>query len=86
MLYKRIYGISDNPTIVYVQDILVMKSHKRMGIGSNLLELTINKFKDIRQKILITEDKEEAINFYESNGFLKTSKKNIISFIRLDLP
>ena len=61
--------VGDGLTIVYIQDILVMKSHKRRKIGSLLLQKALEKFKNIRQKVLLTDDNEETRGFYEALGF-----------------
>ena len=76
--------IGDGLTIVYIQDILVLKSYKRMGIGTKLMEIALQKFNSVRQKVLLTEDNDEARGFYESLGFQSADKGKLVAFVKLD--
>ncbi|MDF1674505.1 MAG: GNAT family N-acetyltransferase [Vicingaceae bacterium] len=76
--------VGDGLTIVYIQDILVMKSHKRRKIGSLLLQKALEKFKNIRQKVLLTDDNEETRGFYEALGFSSCDKGNLVAFVKLE--
>ena len=73
--------VSDGCTILYIQDILVLKEYKRQGIGTTLINETIKKFINIRQKVLLTEDNTETRGFYESLGFDSCDKGQLVSFI-----
>lgn len=48
--------VGDGLTIVYLQDILVLPSHQRLGIGRQLFQRILAPFHDVRQKVLITDD------------------------------
>ena len=61
--------VGDGLSILYVQDILILTDYKRMGIGSELMNAVMTEFKDVRQKVLLTEDAEETRKFYEALGF-----------------
>ncbi len=76
--------VGDGLTIVYIQDILVMKSHKRRKIGSLLLQKALEKFKNVRQKVLLTDDNEETRGFYEALGFSSCDKGNLVAFVKLE--
>ncbi len=76
--------VGDGLTIVYIQDILVMKSHKRRKIGSLLLQKVLEKFKNVRQKVLLTDDNEETRGFYEALGFSSCDKGNLVAFVKLE--
>ncbi len=76
--------VGDGLTIVYIQDILVMKSHKRRKIGSLLLQKALEKFKNVRQKVLLTDDNEETRGFYESLGFSSCDKGDLVAFVKLE--
>lgn len=76
--------VGDGLTIVYIQDILVMKSHKRRKIGSLLLQKVLEKFKNVRQKVLLTDDNEETRGFYESLGFSSCDKGDLVAFVKLE--
>lgn len=40
--------VGDGLTIIYVQDILVLKSYKRKRIGLKLLQYVLDEYKDVR--------------------------------------
>lgn len=74
--------IGDNQTIIYIQDILILEEYQGQGIGSNLLRLVLEKYKSIRQIILMTDDTEKTINFYRKSGMVKASDYNCIAFMK----
>lgn len=61
--------VGDGETIIYIQDILVLRQYQRQGIGSKLLKTVLNKYNKIRQKVLLTDDTGKTRLFYEANGF-----------------
>lgn len=74
--------IGDGLIIIYIQDILVLKSYKRKGVGSKLLKYVLENFKDVRQKVLLTDDGEETRGFYEANGFISCDKGETVAFAK----
>jgi len=62
--------VGDEHTIIYIQDIIVLKSHQRRGIGQKLMSHVLIKYKDVRQIILTTIQSESHKAFYESVGFV----------------
>lgn len=76
--------VGDRNTIIYIQDILVLNSYKRKGIGSELLAIVLDKYKHVRQKVLLTDDSEDTRAFYESNGFTSCDKGEVVAFARFD--
>lgn len=76
--------VGDDFTIVYIQDILVLKSYKRQGIGTKLMQTVLAKFSHIRQKVLLTDDNEETRLFYESLGFESCDKGRLVAFVKLE--
>jgi len=85
---RRLVGlirlVGDGLTIVYIQDILVLKSHKRRKIGTTLLQKALEKYKNIRQKVLLTDDNEETRGFYEALGFTSCDKGQLVAFVKLE--
>ncbi|MFO7881483.1 MAG: GNAT family N-acetyltransferase [Kosmotogaceae bacterium] len=77
-------AVGDGKTIVYIQDILVLSSYRRKDIGTNLVKQIISEFPDVRQKVLLTDDKPENRRFYESLGFISCDKGKLIAFARFD--
>ncbi|WP_069650100.1 GNAT family N-acetyltransferase [Caloranaerobacter ferrireducens] len=76
--------VGDGQTIIYIQDILVLDSYKRNGIGSKLLSLILDKYKDVRQKVLLTNDSEETRGFYQSNGFNSCDRGELVAFVKFN--
>lgn len=74
--------VGDGYTIIYIQDILVLEAYQRRGIGSKLLEMILKKYKDVRQIILLTDDSDKTISFYEKNGLTPVGKYNSVAFMK----
>lgn len=67
--------VGDTEFVLYIQDLIVHPSYQRKGIGRELMRLTSEKYKDIRQFLLITDKEDPCSNsFYKSiemkNDFL----------------
>lgn len=79
--------ISDDASICYIQDILVMPSHHRRGIGRALAERALEQYSHVRQKVLITDDEPKQKAFYEALGYTQTEefqRGSVKAFIRFD--
>ncbi|MCE0456308.1 GNAT family N-acetyltransferase [Curtobacterium sp. 20TX0166] len=63
--------VSDGVTIMYVQDVLVLPSAHRSGIGGALLDAVLQRYAGVRQTILLTDDEPGQRAFYESCGFVE---------------
>ena len=74
--------VGDNYTIIYIQDILILEEYQNQGIGSKLLKLILEQYKSIRQVVLMTDNTEKTIRFYQKNGMVKTSEYNCITFMK----
>lgn len=73
-------AVGDGEVILYIQDILVLDTYKRKGIGRKLMETAIAEYKNVRQYVLLTEDTQETRLFYESLGFTSCDKGNAVAF------
>jgi ribosomal protein S18 acetylase RimI-like enzyme len=71
-------GLSDDVSIFYLQDILVHPKFQRLGIGKRLLQNCLDRFKHVRSKVLLTDDEEKQLRFYESMGYINI--KDVKSF------
>ncbi len=78
-------AVGDGETILYIQDILVLKAYQRQGIGWALLAQCVKQHKHIRQKVLLTDNTEKTLAFYQACGFQRASEHNCIACIRLEL-
>lgn len=65
--------VSDDHSIMYLQDILVLPSHQRRGIGRTLLGRCLERFAHCRGKVLLTDDEERQLRFYESLGYVQAA-------------
>jgi len=65
-------AISDDASVVYIQDILVQPSHQGRGIGKELVKAVLSRYAHVRQKVLLTDDRPEQLQFYASLGFSNT--------------
>lgn len=75
--------VGDGLTIVYIQDILVLNSYQNQGIATELMNRVIAKYKDVRQKVLLTEEVPNVRHFYEKNGFSSCDQGTLVAFAKL---
>ncbi len=76
--------LSDDSSIFYLQDILVNPKFQRKGIGKQLMNNCMERFKHVRSRVLLTDDEEKQLQFYESFGFKNTrdlSKFQVNTFV-----
>lgn len=76
--------VGDGLTIIYIQDILVLTAHQNKGIATILMQHVLEKYKNVRQKVLLTEEAPDVRHFYEKNGFVSCDKGSLVSFAKLD--
>lgn len=76
-------AVGDNATILFIQDIVVLPKYQRMGIGTKLIKSVMEKYKDVYQIELLTDDTEKTISFYKSVGLTPTNEIGALSFIRM---
>ena len=61
--------VGDGFSSVFVQDLIVLPSYQRQGIGSNLMKEALADYKDVYQVQLATDESEKTLVFYRSLGF-----------------
>ena len=74
-------AVGDGASILFIQDILVYPAYQHQGIGTKLLQMTLEKYKNVYQVQLATDDSTKTVSFYESNGFTSLTSLNCVSFI-----
>jgi len=66
-------GITDQKTILYIQDILVNPKYQRQHVGTNLVQKFLKHFENIGQTVLITDPDESTLKFYQSLKFIEVT-------------
>ena len=74
--------VGDGSTIIYVQDLLVHPEYQNKRIGTIMLSMILDKYKQVRQKVLLTDDEPIVRNFYENNGFISADQGNTVAFYK----
>jgi GNAT superfamily N-acetyltransferase len=82
-LIGLIRTIGDGETIIYIQDILILKAYKRQGIGRHLMKQILDKYQDVRQIVLLTDSELEQKCFYESMGMKDSSLSDLKTFMKI---
>ena len=70
--------VGDGFSSVFVQDLIVLPTYQRQGIGSALMKQALGDFKGAYQVQLVTEETERTLGFYRSMGFEILSTYNCI--------
>lgn len=76
--------VGDGFSSVFVQDLIVLPSYQRQGIGSALTEKALGDFKDAYQVQLATDQTEKTLGFYRSLGFETLSTYDCTGMIWVD--
>ena len=76
--------VGDGFSSVFVQDLIVLPSYQRQGIGSALMKEALGDFKDAYQIQLATEQTEKTLGFYRSLGFETLSSFQCTGMILVD--
>lgn len=77
-----IRAVGDGYTIVFIQDILVDPEYQRKGIGTSLLKAVLERYPEVRQIELATDNTPETAAFYRSLGFCEFSELGCRGFMK----
>ena len=66
-------AVGDGETIVLMQDLLAFPQYQRRGIGTALMRAMMERFANVRQFQLLTDDTEKTLAFYRSLGLRELS-------------
>lgn len=77
-----IRAVGDGYTIVFIQDILVYPDKQRKGIGTALLKAVLERYPNVRQIELVTDNTAKTIAFYKSMGFAELSETGCCGFMK----
>ncbi len=78
--------VGDGFTIIFIQDILVFPTKQRQGVGTALLKTVLNKYSQVRQIELTTDNTPKSLAFYKSLGFSEFSAIGCCGFMRISKP
>ncbi len=76
-------AVGDGATIVFVQDLIVVPSYQRRGIGKQLMQAVIERFSGVYQMELLTDDGSAACTLYERLGFTRSDAMGRVAYIRV---
>lgn len=76
-------AVGDGYSMVYIQDIIVLPEYQRKGIGTLLLQQILLEYKNVYQKVLMTDNTEKTIQFYKSAGFMMDTDIDCRAFLKI---
>lgn len=78
-----IRAVGDGASVVFIQDVLVRPAYQRRGIGTRLMAALLDRYKNVRQIHLLTDDIPDTVAFYQAVGFTPVQQNHCIAFTRL---
>ena len=75
--------VGDGFTIVFIQDILVFPEKQRQGVGTALLKTVLDRYPNVRQIELATDNTPKTVAFYKSLGFSEFSEIGCCGFMKI---
>ena len=73
--------VGDGATVILVQDLLVSPKKQRQGIGTALLKAVLDRYANVRQIQLVTDNTPKTVAFYRSLGFLELAEVDCCGFM-----
>lgn len=73
--------VGDGYSIIYIQDIIVLRAYQRKGIGGHLLQKVLEQYSDVYQKVLLTDNQPKTVEFYKKYGLLPANEFNCMAFV-----
>ena len=77
--------VGDGYSIIYIQDLIILTEYKKQGLGSKLIKYVMNTYKDVYQKVLLTENQESTTKLYESCDFVSSDKYGCVAFVKFNM-
>jgi ribosomal protein S18 acetylase RimI-like enzyme len=80
-LIGAIRVVGDGYSIIYIQDLLILREYQHMGVGKKLLTEAVRKYKHVYQKVLLTENDPKTKSFYEKMGFKDSKEYGCLTYV-----
>lgn len=77
-----IRSVGDGTTILYIQDLIVVKHKQRKGVGEALVVALCERYPHVRQKILLCDATKELTSFYHKLSFVAVENYQMQAFIK----
>ena len=75
--------VGDGYLIIYIKDIIVLNEYQHQGIGTALINKMTEIYKNVYQKVLLTDDTDKTIQFYQSVGFRADTELGCKAFVKM---
>lgn len=75
-------AVGDGTTVVLIQDLLVSPEHQRRGVGTALLRNALDRYGNVRQIQLVTDDRPETAAFYRAAGLRPLSEYGCLGYMK----
>ena len=76
-------AVGDGFSVVLVQDLLVRPDYQRQGIGTALMRDLMERYPEVYQMELFTDNPPKTAEFYRSLGFTRDSDAGCCGFMKL---
>ncbi len=76
--------VGDGVSVVLVQDLLVLPAYQRQGIGTMLLQAILERYANVYQIELLTDDMPKTNAFYESLGLARADRLGCCTFLKMN--
>lgn len=76
-------AVGDGFSVVLLQDLMVLPDHQRRGIGTKLVWALMERYPEVYQMQLFTDDTPKTTAFYQSLGFTMDSDVGCHGFMKL---
>lgn len=84
-LVGLVRGLSDDVSILFVQDLLLRPDWQRRGVGRALMNAVLTRHAHVMQMALLTDDGPGQLAFYRSLGLQNTRDLGLNAFYRANM-
>lgn len=77
-----IRAVGDGKTIVFIQDIMVLPAFQGQGIGRDLMNILMSRYKAVYQMQLLTDNEDKTKAFYQAMGFRAVADVGCVAYLK----